>query len=45
MVVLAAPYVRLPIPVSIHLAYIGLIIQILYKLIKLCQCCHFCLYP
>ena len=45
MVVLRTPYVGLPIPVTIYLADIGLIIQILYELIKLRQCCHFCLYP
>lgn len=42
---LTTPHIRLPIPVTIHLADVGLIVKVLYELIKLCQCCHFCLYP
>lgn len=45
VVMLCAPYIRLPIPVTIDLANVGLVIEVLYKLIKLCQCCHFCPSP
>ena len=42
---LSAPNIRLPIPMAIHLANIGLLIKVLDELIKLCHCCHFCPSP